>query len=122
MNSFSFTKQIRNLLVFTVGLFGFNYAFGAEPTTHNQLSNQSNQINKIAYPKTALDNNVEGRVVVYFELLDGTANNVVVIQTEDSMLNETAIEIVNDLSIEYLLQLQETGKTGFLLPVNFDII
>lgn len=77
---------------------------------------------EVDYPEYASESKVEGTVIVEFEIKNGSAMNISIIQSVENSLDDAVVKIVEQLSDEQLLELEKCGKKVFRLPVNFDLV
>jgi len=122
MKSFNITSKVKSLVFLSITLLSVNYANSKELKTNSQFKSTERKISKSGYPEMALKNNIKGRVVVYFELLNSTVKNITIVQSVDKYLDEEAINVANSMTKEYIQELEGTGKTKFHLPVEFKIL
>lgn len=76
-----------------------------------------------AYPENAdLTNLQEGVVYVSFELTaEGYADNILIESGMSEVINQKAIEIVNEMPKQHLYENGFFEGTRFIIPVKFDI-
>ena len=79
--------------------------------------------NNVRYPIRALENDVQGRVIVQFTVRrDGSVADVEVVRTADAMLNDEAVRVIK--SMPRWLPGKQRGKAvncKFTVPVTFKI-
>lgn len=77
---------------------------------------------QVEYPEDASRNLIEGTVIAEFEIKDGVATNISIVQSVEKSLDDTVVKMVKELSAEQLIELRKCGKEVFRLPVNFNLI
>lgn len=78
-------------------------------------------LSEITYPQNAIENDYEGTVLVYFTISNGKIVSTDLLKSVSPSLDKEALNFIHSQSPKVFKQLEESGKSEFILPVLFEI-